>query len=796
MKKILFVLCLITAFSRAYSQDSVPVKDAVASTVTFFDLKDVRLLEGSPFYRAMELNRDWLLELEPDRLLSKFMENAGLKPLAAPYGGWESAALAGHTLGHYLTAVAQQYAATSDERFRERIEYTVSILDSCQREFVNGYIGAIPGGDRLFKQVKKGIIRSFGFDLNGIWSPWYTEHKVLTGLCDAYTLAGNELALKVLVNLADYFWDCIRDLSDEQMQNMMNCEFGGMNEAFAQVYAITGDGRYLDASYKFYHKRVADPIAKGEDILPGLHSNTQIPKIIGSAREYELTGCERDRNIAENFWDIMVQHHSYANGGNSSAEYLSAPDELNDRLTNSTCETCNTYNMLKLTQHLYQWTGDVSYMDYYEKALYNHILASQNHGDGMTCYFVPLAMGTHKEFSDKENTFTCCMGTGFENHSKYGGAIFAHSADALFVNLYIPSELFWEEKGLKVRMETGYPENGLVTLKVLEAPAAALTVNVRYPVWAHKGISVKVNGVSQKVNGVSGSYIPIQRLWKAGDVVKISVPMDIYTVSVPDNEDRRAIFYGPTMLAGDLGVYEEPFDWVEDEDGHWKPVPNGKKELTIDDVPVFVSADKRIAPYVVKDGKNFIFRTSKLGYPTDVRLMPFYDISDQFYSVYWDVFSPAEWARKQAEYEAQKQHVLELEKVTVDFLQMGEMQPERDHNLETNDRESRVGDFRNRKFRYLYPNGRMSFDMKVDPQQPVKLVMTFFGGDCDGRCFRIFVDGEPFTCFAPVGEPDKFVENTLEIPFDLTRGKETIRFTFQGYKEPGRVTVYDCRMTR
>lgn len=269
--------------------------------------------------------------------------------------------------------------------------------------------------------MKKGIIRSAGFDLNGLWVPWYNEHKTMMGLNDAYLLAGNKTAKKVLVNLADYLVDVLAGLTDEQVQTMLNCEFGGMNEALAQVYALTGDKKYLDASYRFYHRRLMEPLTEGKDILPGLHSNTQIPKIIGSARQYELTGNPKDERIAEFFWTTMVNHHSYANGGNSSGEYLSTPDKLNDRLTHSTCETCNTYNMLKLSQHLYEWTGDPKYLDFYEKALYNHILASQHPETGMTCYFVPLAMGTRKDFCDKYNSFTCCMGSGFENHSKYGG---------------------------------------------------------------------------------------------------------------------------------------------------------------------------------------------------------------------------------------------------------------------------------------------------------------------------------------------------------------------------------------
>lgn len=279
---------------------ALAVGNVVPAKVKYFGLKDVRLLD-SPFKNAMDRNAAWMLEMDMDRLLSNFLKNAGLEPKGESYGSWESMGIAGHTLGHYLSAVAQQYASTGDERFKQRVDYIVHELDSCQQYFVNGFIGGMPGGDRVFKQVKKGIIRSAGFDLNGLWVPWYNEHKTMMGLNDAYLLAGNETAKKVLVNLADYLVDVLAGLTDEQVQTMLNCEFGGMNEAFAQVYALTGNKKYLDASYRFYHRRLMEPLAEGKDILPGLHSNTQIPKIIGSARQYELTGNSKDERIAEFF---------------------------------------------------------------------------------------------------------------------------------------------------------------------------------------------------------------------------------------------------------------------------------------------------------------------------------------------------------------------------------------------------------------------------------------------------------------------------------------------------------------
>ncbi|MDR0544710.1 MAG: glycoside hydrolase family 127 protein [Odoribacteraceae bacterium] len=766
--------CIALSSTRAQETGKLKVNNVVPATLKYFDLRDVRLLD-SPFKNAMEKNAEWMLELEPDRLLSNFRLNAGLKPKAPPYGSWESSGLAGHTAGHVLTAAAQQYAATGDERFKQMIDYMVQQLDSCQIAFVNGFIGGMPGGDRIFKQVKKGVIRSAGFDLNGLWSPWYNIHKIVAGLTDVYLLTGSEKAKEVLVNLADYLAESIASLSNEQMQLMMNCEFGGMNDAFAWVHAITGEQKYLDAANAFYHARLMNPLAEGVDVLPGLHSNTQIPKIIGSARVHELTGNPRDAKIAAFFWDRMVHHHSYANGGNSSAEYLAAPDRLNDRLTTSTCETCNTYNMLKLTRHLHEWSGDPAYVDYYERALYNHILASQHPATGMTCYFVSLAMGGRKEFSDKHNTFTCCMGSGFENHSKYGGAIYARSPsnEDLYVNLYIPSTLSWRDRRLKLRLETLYPESGRVSLRVEEAAKQPFALHLRYPAWA-TSMTVKVNGSKQKINAAPGSYLTIRREWKRGDRVEIDLPMHLREVAMPDNPDRRAIFHGPTLLAGELG--EQPVEPVRG-------------------VPVLVSADKEILPlFSPVDKRPQTFRSVGLGYPSDVTLAPFYKMYDQYYSVYWDVFSPDGWQRQQAAYEAERARVEALNQITVDRITFGEMQPERDHHLDS--RESRVGDFRGKKFRYAYPNGYIAFDMKVLPDAPARLLMTFWGGDAGRDTFEILIDDVRLQLFSPSGNDGDFIENIIDLPESFTRGKDKVRVTLKGHDRSRVTSIYNCRVLR
>ncbi len=469
-----FILSLLLVSLYVAGQSYVPVKadsrfkikPEIPVKAYAFNLGDVKLTESSPFKHAMDLDAAYLLKLEPDRLLHRFHKNAGLPVKGEIYGGWESEGLSGHSLGHYLSAVSMYYASTGNLVFKKRADYIVDELARCQEARKTGYVGAIPNEDSIFGNVAKGIIKSGGFDLNGGWSPWYTVHKVMSGLVDAYLYAGNQHALEVVIRMADWVQHTVGNLTEEQRLKMLNCEYGGMNDVLANIYAITGNNKYLDLSRKFNDEFVMGQLAKKIDPMPGKHSNTNVPKAIGAARCFELTGIEKDKIIATFFWKTMVHHHSYVIGGNSSYEYCGEPGKLSDRLSDNTCETCNTYNMLKLTRHLFSWQPTQEKADYYERALYNHILASQNPEDGMMCYFVPLRMGTHKQFSDEFNTFTCCVGTGMENHVKYAESIYYEADDGgLYLNLFIPSILNWREKGVTIEQQTTFPESGHTRLK-------------------------------------------------------------------------------------------------------------------------------------------------------------------------------------------------------------------------------------------------------------------------------------------------------------------------------------------
>jgi DUF1680 family protein len=564
-----FVLCIVLATtmsgfpSLARAQSCIPtrnttrvvVKPAVPLKAYGFDLNEVSLLDGSPFKNAMDKDAAYLLSLNPDRLLNRFHRNAGLPEKGEVYGGWESEGLSGHTLGHYLSASAMLYAATGNEEFKKRVAYVTDELARCQAARKSGYVGAIPNEDTIFARLARGEIHSSGFDLNGGWSPWYTVHKVMAGLVDAYLYCDNMCALNVVLRMADWVEEILRTLSEEQRLQMLRCEYGGMNDVLANLFAITGNQKYLKLSYKFHDEVVLGKLSARIDPLPGKHSNTNIPKVVGAARRYELTGAESDKTIATFFWDTMVRDHSYVIGGNSNYEYCSEPRKLNDQLSDNTCETCNTYNMLKLTRHLFCWNPCRQYADYYERALYNHILASQNPHTGMMCYFLPLRMGSRKAFSDPVNTFTCCVGTGLENHSKYAEGIYYESDNGgLYVNLFIPSELRWKRHGATVTMQTRFPESNVVSITLHLGKPARFPLMIREPQWTAGTMRISVNGKS--ITSVAGSsgYHTLLQSWNNGDHITLVIPMSLHTESMPDNPDRIAFLYGPIVLAGQLGT--------------------------------------------------------------------------------------------------------------------------------------------------------------------------------------------------------------------------------------------------
>ncbi len=762
--KILFSFILLFISGFLWSQSYIPerkntkikVDPKVNIRAFAFNLRDVRLLPGSPFKNAMDKDAAYLLSIDEKRLLHRFYLHAGLPAQGEIYGGWEKEGLSGHTLGHYLSACAMMYASTDNKKFKNKIDIAIHELAKCQDARKTGYIGAIPNEDSIFYKVSKGIIKSSGFDLNGGWSPWYTVHKVMAGLLDAYLYADNKKALTILSRMADWTGEILKNLDASQLQAMLKCEYGGMNDLLANLYSVTGNKKYLDLSYKFYDDFVMVPLSKKTDPLPGKHSNTNVPKAIGSARQYELTGNESDKTIASFFWETMVYHHSYVIGGNSNYEYCGDADKLNDRLSDNTCETCNTYNMLKLTRHLNAWNPSSTYIDYYERALYNHILASQNPENGMMCYFVPLRMGTQKTFSDEYNTFTCCVGSGMENHAKYTEGIYSEGADgSLYINLFIPSVLNWKSKKLNIIQETSYPESDKINFIFQSSKPKTVTIHIRKPWWARNGYSLKINNAIFNQATEANGFITIQKKWNEGDKLELTLPMSIYSESMPDNKDRISFLYGPIVLAGQLG----------------DTMPN-----PVYGVPVLLTENKNITEWLHPAANEPLsFEMKDIGKPFDVKLKPFYKTYKEYYSVYWDYFTSQQWQARQEEYENEKRIQNEIEQKTIDYFRIGEMQPERDHKLVASER-SYVSDALGINGREARANHYFAFEMKVDADLPSgnSLLLTYIGDDKD-RKFDIKVNDRVIAYEEwNGGITGKFYNKTYAIPADIIKNNKTI----------------------
>ena len=506
-----------------------------------FSMPDVRLLPG-PWKNMMELNRSYLYSLPNERLAHNFRVTAGVSSDADPLGGWEApdCELRGHYVGHYLSSCALLHASTGDEAIVVKANDLVQMLAECQAK--DGYLGAYPASfyERLRKHEK-------------VWAPFYTYHKIMAGLVDMYEHTGNKQALEMAVRMADWADAYTHSISDDEWQRVLLVEHGGMNEVSFNLYAITGKTKYRDLGYRFEHKKIFDPLAADEDKLGGNHANTNIPKMIGAARGYELTGDDRYRQISENFYRIVTEHHAYCTGGTSNGEMWHAADAIATELGPAAEECCCSYNMMKLARHLYGQQPDAKFFDYYERLLFN-VRAGTQDRNGMLMYYVPLQPGMYKTFGTPFDAFWCCTGTGSEEYAKLTDSIYFHDEDSLFVNLFIASKLDWKERGLKLRQTTKFPHEERITLTVDSAPAKPIALKVRVPYWATKGATVSINGEVKDMAATPSTYLTIEHAWKAGDTVTVDLPIPLHIATAPDDKNVQAAMYGPLVLAARLGT--------------------------------------------------------------------------------------------------------------------------------------------------------------------------------------------------------------------------------------------------
>lgn len=745
-----------------------------------FDLRDVTLLDG-PFREAMRRNQRYLHDLESDRLLWYFRKTAGLATPDDPMGGWERMELRGHTMGHYLSACALMVASTGDEKLKAKADAIVAELARCQKALGSGYLSAYPE-----EQIDRVIA------LKQVWAPWYTLHKIYAGLIDMHVYCGNAQALEIAQGMARWAKGRLDKLDRAAMQEMLNhTEQGGMNETLANLYGVTGERDWLELAERFNADAYNNPLILHRDELKGLHVNSFIPNVIGTARQYELAGDPTNRRIAEFFWRSVVHGRTYCTGGTSIDEHWrSDPYRLADQLGAHTQETCCTYNMLKLTRHLFAWEPDAAYMDYYERNLINSILATQDPATGMMMYFVTLASGCWKYFNTPRDSFWCCTGSGLENHAKYADTIYFHNDETLWVNLFIASELDWKGKGVTVRQQTNFPEVSATKLTIEASRPVEFDLRLRVPQWATQGVTLKIDGEPQAVTAQPGSFLSIRRTWRSKTEVEMTMPMSLWLCPMPDDPNLAAVMYGPLVLAGALG--EVPQDQIYTTN-NWFRFPEDR----IVEAPVLVTTQRDPQAWIRPvEGKLLTFRTNGVGRPNDVTLVPYHRLFDQHYAIYWRLADEAGWQRIQAERkareeakarEAARQAALDVRKI--DAVRIGVGQSEQAHQMKGEN--TRTGTHDGRRWRDA-EGGWFEYRLKVLPDRPVTLHCTYWGGD-GGRIFDILVDGTKIaTQKLAQNKPGEFLDVEYAIPAGLTDGKESVVVRFAAHPGSTAGGLFGC----
>ena len=773
--KILSVAMVLAASLQGTAQ--IPVK------VESFPISNVRLT-ASPFKHAEELDIQYLLGINPDRLLAPYLKEAGLQPKADNYTNWENTGLDGHIGGHYVSALSYMYAATGNQEIKRRLDYMISELQRCQD--ADGYLSGVVNGRKVWKEIKEGNIRASGFGLNDGWVPLYNIHKIFAGLRDAYLIGGKVEAKDMLVKLTDWMIGVVDNLSDEQMQDMLRSEHGGLNETFADVAAITGDNRYLKLAHKFSHQLVLQPLLKKEDKLTGMHANTQIPKVIGYKRMADLEGNQDWSEAARYFWETVVEHRSISIGGNSVREHFHPATDFSSMLTSEQGpETCNTYNMLRLTKMLYQTSGEVSYMDYYERALYNHILSTINPIQGGFVYFTPMRSGHYRVYSQPQTSFWCCVGSGMENHARYGEMIYGHKDKNLYVNLFIPSTLDWN--GTMIEQQTAFPEEEGTTLVVSpEKGKKAFAMHVRIPEWAdNSSVRLSVNGEPQNLD-IKDGYAVVNRTWKKGDKLHIAIPMHLYTLGLPDGSSNYSIMYGPIVLASSLGKQQQDGMYADDSRGGH--IANGPR-WSLQNMPVIVGDKDKVIEKIQKvEGKPLTFKLSGV-YPDNYEgmvLQPFYQLHECRYMVYWPVISEQELAARLERLEQEEKERIALDAITADKVTCGEQQPESDHFVKME--RSNMGDDEGVHWRETA--GWFSYQMKTNGKK-VSKVRVLYGADAR-RDAHVYVNDQQIGSF-PTSEGRGTMVAEFEVPASLAGLSQLTVKIAKGEK---RVTphIYEVRL--
>ena len=762
-----------------------------------FPLSDVTLLDG-PLKKARDLNIKTLLQYDVDRLLAPFLKEAGLTPKKPSFPNWDG--LDGHVGGHYLTAMAIN-AATGSEECRKLMEYMISELQACadanaknHSEWGKGYVGGVPGSDRIWSNYKKG---NFG-PYYGAWVPYYNIHKMYAGLRDAWVYAGNEQAKKLFLGFCDWAIDLTAGLTDAQVEQTLHTEHGGMNEVLADAYAITGDKKYLDVAKRFSHKRLLLPLSQRQDCLDNMHANTQVPKVVGFERISELSGDEAYHTASAYFWDIVTGERTLAFGGNSRREHFPSKEACKDFVSDiDGPETCNTNNMLKLSEELHRRNPEARYADFYELATFNHILSSQHPEHGGYVYFTSARPRHYRNYSAPNEAMWCCVGTGMENHGKYGQFVYTKKADNLFVNLFVASELNWKEKGVVLRQETNFPYSETSRLTIAQGKGQ-FTLQVRYPGWVKPGqFEVKVNGKPVSIVTGPSSYVAIDRQWKKGDVVEMTFPMHNSIKYLPNLPQYIALMHGPVMLAMKTGT--EDLAHLIADDSRFGQLAVGKK-LPVDQAPILINNNLEDIANQLKPvaGKPLHF-TLSTRMENEIRheLMPFFELHDARYMMYWLALSEDNYKGYLDNLAKQEQERQALEDRTVDKVQPGEQQPESDHFMETDN--SFVGNSNDVFYRDANDGHYFSYLLQTGGQTDLSLRLKYWGvGEWKSHEFDILIDDALVTSVNNTGKYriSEFKYETYPIPAEMLKGKKQVRVKFvaKPHKQIGE--IYEVRLVK
>ena len=782
--KIIKTACIIaTILASAVSYAQLPVQ------MESFDVKDVTLTP-SAFKHAEEMDIRYLLGIDPDRLLAPYLKEAGLKPKAENYTNWENTGLDGHIGGHYLSALTYMYASTGNQEIKGRLDYVISELKRCYDANGNGYISGVPGGKQIWKEISEGNIRAASFGLNDRWVPLYNIHKIFAGLRDAYLIYGSKECREMFIGLTDWMYRLTSGLTDEQLQDMLRSEHGGLNEVFADAAAISGDARFMELAKRFSHKRVLEPLLKGEDHLTGMHANTQIPKVIGYKRIADLEGYEDWDKAAQYFWETVVDNRSITIGGNSVFEHFHPAENFESMLTSEQGpETCNTYNMLRLTKMLYATTGNTHYMDYYERALYNHILSTINPIQGGFVYFTPMRPGHYRVYSQPQTSFWCCVGSGMENHARYGEMIYSHKGDKeLIVNLFIPSVLTWGKT--VVEQVNSFPAEEGTTLMINPKKPAEFTVSIRIPEWTESArMNAKVNG--EPVEAVlEDGFLKIERRWAKGDKISVDLPMSLRAVQLPDKTENYSFMYGPVVLAASLGKEDQLGMYADDSRGGH--IAAGKK-LPLNEMPLIVGdMDDMLSRISKVEGKPLTFKMTGLA-PLkykEMTLVPFSTLHECRYMVYWPLVSEQEWKERLAKQEADEKARIALELITADKVTCGEQQPESDHF--SNVAESVNGDDNGRHWRMTGRNGWFSYILNTKgwPVQHVRIALN----GREGNEATVLVNGKEAGSIIP-HMPGNEEIHLIDIPQEF-RSENVLEVTIKGIEGKASPKIYEIRIVK